>query len=177
LTTNEISLGTPAYVAPEIIRGDPYGAEVDIWSLGVVCYIMLCGCPPFQGESSKIFDQIKAGSYDFHEEQWSRVSPLAVDMVSRMLTVNQQERWTTEQLLIHPWITSSNTSPFPPSLDICLSHLKRFTARKKLKAVAQVVIVANRMKKFACQSSNGEAIRRYQRKQSVDQMNLPKIGA
>jgi calcium/calmodulin-dependent protein kinase I len=164
LTKNEISLGTPAYVAPEIIRGDPYGTEVDIWSLGVVCYIMLCGCPPFQEESSKIFDQIKAGSHDFHEEQWSRVSPSAVDFVSRMLTVNQQERWTTQQLLTHPWIISSSSVSILPSLDICLSHLKRFTARKKLRAVVQAVIVANRMKKLASHSSNGDAIRRYQQK-------------
>lgn len=166
LKEKEVSLGTPAYVAPEIIRGDPYRAEVDIWSLGVVCYIMLCGCPPFQEESSKIFDQIKTGSYDFHEEQWSRVSPSAVDMVSRMLTVNQQERWTTQQLLMHPWMISSSVTPLP-SLEICLSHLRRFTARRKLRAVAQVVIVANRMKKLASSSSNGEAIRRYQEKHTL----------
>lgn len=170
LTDNEVPLGTPAYVAPEIVRGDPYRTEVDIWSLGVVSYILLCGCPPFQEESSKIFDQIRAGSYDFHEDHWSRISPSAVDLVSRMLVVDQKERWTAKQLLSHPWILSYQSTL--PSLDGTLKHLRRYTARRKLRAVAQVVIVANRMKKF---TSGREELRRYQEKHANELHRLPTL--
>jgi serine/threonine protein kinase len=137
----------------------------------VVSYILLCGCPPFQEESSRIFDQIKGGCYDFHEEQWSRVSPSAVDFISRMLTLDQRDRWTAQQLLTHPWLCCSyqcmqSPSPTPPpTLDICLSQLKRFAALRKLKAIARVVVATNRMKKVLRSSSSErgtEALRRYQ---------------
>lgn len=89
-----------------------------------------------------------------------------------MLTVNQKERWTTHQLLVHPWIQLSFHGHSAPSLDICLNHLKRYTARKKLKALAQVVIMTNRMKKFMFSNSDGAAIRQYQeRKLSYDLTN------
>jgi serine/threonine protein kinase len=195
LEAREISLGTPAYVAPEIIRGDPYGVEVDIWSLGVVSYILLCGCPPFQEESSRIFDQIQAGAYDFHEEHWSRVSPSAVDFISRMLTVSQRDRWTAQHLLSHPWLCCSypehhqhmhphlhqhaTFAPPLPSLDICLAHLRRFTARRKLRAIAQVVVVTNRMRKVLRSSSSergSEALKRYQETHRAPDKSPPGAG-
>lgn len=124
---------------------------------------MFCGCPPFQeDQSSEIFTKIKTGSYDFHEDQWSRVSPSAVDFVSRMLTVNQTKRYSVDKLLGHPWILSSFGTGAEVSLDICVSHLRRYTARRKLKALAQVVVMTNRMKKYA--SSRSGSIRSHQEK-------------
>lgn len=80
-------------------------------------------------------------------------------MISRMLVVDQKQRWSAQQLLNHPWILSYESTL--PSLDSCLKHLRRYTARKKLRAVARVVMLANRMKKF---SSGREELRRYQEK-------------
>lgn len=97
--------GTPGYVAPEVLRGDPYGTEVDIWGLGVVMYILLCGYPPFHDDDQKkLFKKIKAGQYHFHEDYWKEVSLSAKDMVQKMICVDQQQRWTASQLLEHSWM-------------------------------------------------------------------------
>jgi serine/threonine protein kinase len=105
LSPNETAVGTPSYVAPEILRGDRYGAEVDVWSLGVICYVLLCGYPPFYDEHQKqMFAKIKKGKYDFDEKYWSNTSPEAIDMIQQMLCVDQSKRWTSAQLLDHPWM-------------------------------------------------------------------------
>lgn len=71
LTSDETACGTPGYVAPEILRGEKYGAEVDVWSLGVIFYILLAGYPPFYDEDQrKLFKKIKEGRYYFHDEYW-----------------------------------------------------------------------------------------------------------
>lgn len=106
LTAKEVSMGTPVYVAPEIIRGDPYSAEVDMWSFGVICYIMLCGCPPFMHEDTfELFELILTGKLTFQEEQWKEVSAAAIDFVRHLLVVDQTNRWTAAQMLSHQWIT------------------------------------------------------------------------
>ncbi len=105
LSPKETACGTPGYVAPEILRGDKYGAEVDVWSMGVICYVLLAGYPPFYDEDQKrLFKKIKEGRYHFHEDYWGNVSPEAIHMIQQMLCVDQSKRWTSEQLLSHPWI-------------------------------------------------------------------------
>jgi serine/threonine protein kinase len=94
-------------MAPEVIRKDPYGREVDIWSLGVTCYIVLGGYPPFSGEPLEaLFSIIKKGEYEFHEDFWGSVSPEAKDFIKSMLCMDQKTRWTAKQLLKHPWLLS-----------------------------------------------------------------------
>jgi serine/threonine protein kinase len=107
LKVNEVSMGTPVYVAPEIIRGSPYGTglplllcfllmvflEVDMWSFGVICYIILCGCPPFLDDSlSGLLDKIVVGQLTFAEEHWKEVSIEAIDFCRKMLCVDQCDR-------------------------------------------------------------------------------------
>ena len=81
------------YVAPEILLGEPYGTEVDIWSMGVICYVLLAGYPPFYDEDQKkLFKKIKEGKYHFHQDYWCNTSPDAMDMIKKMLCVNQVDR-------------------------------------------------------------------------------------
>ena len=146
LQVKEQACGTPGYVAPEILRGDRYGAEVDIWSMGVICYVLLAGYPPFYDEDQKkLFRKIKNGQYHFHEEYWKAISPEAIDLITKMLTVNQKQRWTAKMLLSHPWITASNELLAGRELDSTIKQLKRYNARRRLRAAADAVIAANRI--------------------------------
>uniref|UniRef100_A0A7S0I2N3 cGMP-dependent protein kinase n=1 Tax=Hanusia phi TaxID=3032 RepID=A0A7S0I2N3_9CRYP len=108
--------GTPAYVAPEVLsqEGDApegYDCKIDLWSLGVVVYVMLCGFPPFADENrALLFEQIKRGKYYFLSPYWDSVSDQAKDMVSKMIVVNPEERLDTTQCLNHPWIMNEDTA-------------------------------------------------------------------
>lgn len=100
--------GTPGYVAPEVLTYTGYGFEVDMWSLGVLLYIILCGFPPFYNENdSVLFAQIQAGQYEFISPYWDDISPEAKDLVSKLLVVDPKKRLTAEQALKHPWFSAS----------------------------------------------------------------------
>jgi len=149
LLPNETACGTPGYVAPEILRGDPYGAEVDIWSMGVIIYVLLAGYPPFYDEDQKkLFKKIKEGKYYFHDDYWSSVSPEAMDLIRKMLCVKQTERWTARQLLTHPWITMGEADLKSKDLSGVITQMKKFNARRRLKSAMDAVLLANRMKNF-----------------------------
>lgn len=88
--------GTPTYVSPEILKGEGYGVEVDVWAVGVIMYIMLCGFPPFRSpdrRQSELFDRIESGEFEFLEPYWDDVSDLAEDVISRVLVVDVRHRW------------------------------------------------------------------------------------
>lgn len=147
LAAKEIACGTPGYVAPEILRGDKYGSEVDIWSLGVICYVLLAGYPPFYDEDQKrLFKKIKEGRYHFHEDYWSNTSPEAIDLIRNMLVVDQKKRWTASQLLRHSWITLGDDKLATKDLTGSIQVMRKFNARRRLRAAADAIIVANRMK-------------------------------
>ncbi|KAJ0412562.1 hypothetical protein ATCC90586_006929 [Pythium insidiosum] len=108
--------GTPGYVAPEILEGQQYGKSVDIWSIGVITYILLCGYPPFHDDNhNALFKKIKRGKYQFDSPYWDHVSDDAKDLIGKMLVVNPTERWTATQLLEHKWVTGRENIAF--SLD------------------------------------------------------------
>ncbi|EAK88852.1 calcium/calmodulin dependent protein kinase with a kinas domain and 4 calmodulin-like EF hands [Cryptosporidium parvum Iowa II] len=97
--------GTPYYVAPEVLQGK-YDKQCDMWSLGVILYILLCGYPPFHGSNdSIILHKVQKGVYAFKEEDWKHVSFLAIDLIRKLLTYNPSERITARDALNHPWIT------------------------------------------------------------------------
>jgi calcium/calmodulin-dependent protein kinase I len=133
LTPKETACGTPGYVAPEILRGDGYGTEVDIWSMGVICYVLLAGYPPFYDEDQKkLFKKIKEGRYYFHDEYWSNTSPEAMDLIKMMLCVDQQKRWSADQLLQHQWITMGDDALLGKSLVDSIVTMRKFNARRRL---------------------------------------------
>ncbi|CAM9111855.1 unnamed protein product, partial [Ectocarpus fasciculatus] len=97
--------GTMHYVAPEILRNKPYGRPADMWSCGVIAYIMLGGYPPFYGENKRaLVDKIKLGAFKFHEKTWGNVSPLVKDLIRRLLVVKPENRLTAEEALRHEWM-------------------------------------------------------------------------
>ena len=102
-------MGTPYYIAPEVLNHD-YGIECDIWSCGVILYIMLCGYPPFNGSSDrKIMERIQRGKFVFPEEEWDKVSKEAKHLISQMLNIDPSQRPSADQLLQHPWFTKQET--------------------------------------------------------------------
>ncbi|KAG8468777.1 hypothetical protein KFE25_007295 [Diacronema lutheri] len=105
--------GTDYYVAPEVLRQAGYTHACDLWSLGVVLYILLSGCPPFyegNEEGISVQRKIVSGSYSFPDRYWSEVSAEAKDLVSRLLQVDPAQRYTVQQSLAHPWVTRQGVS-------------------------------------------------------------------
>mmetsp|Transcript_10371 Transcript_10371/g.20337 ORF Transcript_10371/g.20337 Transcript_10371/m.20337 type:complete len:389 (+) Transcript_10371:295-1461(+) len=100
-------VGTPIYVAPEVLQRNGYGKECDVWSAGVIMYILLCGCPPFNMDATvaQIYDQILKCDYDFPEEFWEGISDEAKDLVTKMLCMDVEKRITCHQCLEHPWVS------------------------------------------------------------------------
>jgi len=98
--------GTPSYVAPEVLTATGYDKEVDLWSIGVITYILLCGFPPFYNENiSKLFEEIMQADYDFPDEYWAHISDKAKDFVSKLLVSDPSRRLTAAEALQHPWIS------------------------------------------------------------------------
>ncbi|KAL8599830.1 hypothetical protein ACOMHN_027637 [Nucella lapillus] len=113
--------GTPTYVAPEILTEIGYGLEVDMWAVGVITYILLCGFPPFRSpdrNQTKLFELIKAGEYDFLSPYWDSVSHSAKDLVRRLLIVKKSKRHTAVDVLSHPWVVcgGGDTAQLPPGM-------------------------------------------------------------
>ena len=101
--------GSPSYVAPEVLRMENYGLPVDIWSCGVVFYILLCHFPPFYAENTrKLFQKIMKGNFDFPSPYWDDVSESAKDLISRMLVLNTDRRLQAEEMISHPWLQEVN---------------------------------------------------------------------
>jgi len=97
--------GTPYYVAPEVLQSKGYNKEVDMWSVGVIAYFLLCGFPPFMGNSLKeIIDLIVGGKYDFPSPYWDQVSLDAKEFISKLLVVDPSRRMTAEEALNHNWL-------------------------------------------------------------------------
>ncbi|KAG1709020.1 hypothetical protein DVH05_022651 [Phytophthora capsici] len=130
--------GTPGYVAPEILEGKPYGKTVDIWSIGVITYILLCGYPPFHDDNhNALFKKIKKGKFQFDSPYWDHVSDDAKDLISQMLVVDPEKRSTVDQLLSHRWVTGTEVATV--QLTSALEELRRFNARRKFKAAVSTV--------------------------------------
>mmetsp|Transcript_40554 Transcript_40554/g.35982 ORF Transcript_40554/g.35982 Transcript_40554/m.35982 type:complete len:139 (-) Transcript_40554:817-1233(-) len=104
--------GTIAFTAPEVFTQAEYTEAVDMWSLGVVLYTMLCGYQPFQAEYvNELIDVIKKGEFEFHSDPWDGISDLAKDLVKKCLEVNPKKRFTSSDALIHPWIINHGKLP------------------------------------------------------------------
>ncbi|KAL0338727.1 UNVERIFIED_CONTAM: Calcium-dependent protein kinase [Sesamum angustifolium] len=133
-------VGSPYYVAPEVLKKH-YGPECDIWSAGVIIYILLSGVPPFWDETEQgIFEQVLKGELDFVSEPWPSISDSAKDLVRKMLVRDPKKRPTAHQVLCHPWVQVNGEAPDKPLDSAVLSRLKQFSAMNKLKKIAIRVI-------------------------------------
>ncbi|XP_071264459.1 calcium/calmodulin-dependent protein kinase type II delta 2 chain isoform X1 [Salvelinus alpinus] len=137
--------GTPGYLSPEVLRKDPYGKPVDLWACGVILYILLVGYPPFWDEDQhRLYQQIKAGAYDFPSPEWDTVTPDAKDLINKMLTINPGKRITTAEALKHPWICQRSTVASMMHRQETVECLKKFNARRKLKGAILTTLLVTK---------------------------------
>lgn len=135
-------VGSAYYVAPEVLRRS-CGKEADVWSAGVILYILLSGVPPFWAETEKgIFNAVLKGEIDFQSDPWPFISNSAKDLIRKMLTQEPKKRITSAQVLEHPWLRLGEASDKPIDSAV-LSRMKQFRAMNKLKKLALKVIAEN----------------------------------
>ena len=141
--------GTPSYIAPEVLEcglyktGPPYGKQADMWSAGVICYVLLSGSPTFQAaKRDALFKLIVKAEYTFSGQLWDRISADAKDLISKLLVKNPKKRFTAEAALQHPWLKDSQPDTHLPNLQ---ARLSTFNAREKFKGAVFGVEAAHRM--------------------------------
>nr|XP_023875738.1 calcium-dependent protein kinase 29-like [Quercus suber]POE81996.1 calcium-dependent protein kinase 29 [Quercus suber] len=136
-------VGNAYYVAPEVLQRK-YGKEIDVWSAGVILYILLSGVPPFWGETQKaIFDAILGGKLDLQSSPWPSISASAKDLIKRMLTMNPTKRITAADALEHPWLKEDDDASDRPTNSAVLIRMKQFRTMSKMKKLALKVIAEN----------------------------------
>lgn len=123
-------LGTPYYIAPEVLKKS-YNEKCDIWSCGVILYILLSGTPPFNGSNDNaIMQKVKTGKYSMSGTEWDAISEDAKDLISKMLTYDPEKRPSAEACLQHKWIQDLNASNVDSTLvQGALSNLKSFKVK------------------------------------------------
>ncbi|KAL8140160.1 hypothetical protein V2J09_006181 [Rumex salicifolius] len=133
-------VGSPYYMAPEVLKRD-YGPEVDVWSAGVILYILLCGVPPFWAETEQgVAQAIIRSVIDFKRDPWPKVSDNAKDLVRRMLDPDPKKRLTAQGVLDHPWLVNAKKAPNVSLGETVKARLKQFSVMNKLKKKALRVI-------------------------------------
>lgn len=136
-------VGSAYYVAPEVLR-KCYGPEADIWSAGVILYILLTGVPPFWADNEQgIFEAILKGDIDYTCDPWPSISSSAKDLVNKLLQADPKQRLTAVEILKHPWIKEGGDATDQPMDVTVLSRMRRFIVMNKLKKVALKVVAEN----------------------------------
>jgi serine/threonine protein kinase len=138
--------GTPGYVAPEILEGIPYDQASDMWSVGVILYILLGGYPPFiENNQRELFRKIRKGEYEFHEEYWGTVSEGATELISSLLQVNPAKRLSARDALSNKWICEDDATLLDRDLGANLEEMKRFNAKRKFRGAVSTVMAVNKL--------------------------------
>ena len=161
--------GTPYYIAPEVLEGN-YDEKCDIWSCGVILYIMLCGYPPFDGESEEeILDKVKKGSFEFPKEEWKNISKDAIDLIEKMLTFESNKRISALECLRHNWFIKNKNKGISDKKTAknIISNMKKFKRGKKLEQ-ASIAFIVNQLiskderkeliKQFQDWDTNGDGV-------------------
>ena len=149
-----LNVGTPLYIAPEIINNKKYDGKCDLWSCGVIMYMMLSGQPPFKGENDEeIYQAIKNGKYNFDDEKWDTISNDAKDLIKNLLIKDPDKRYSAEKALNHPWIVKHRRNKIidKKKLNEVVYNLKNYSAKLKLQQLTLAYIVHNLIPKEDCE--------------------------
>lgn len=148
--------GTPGYVAPEVLRRKPYGKAVDVWSIGVIAYILLCGYPPFYHENdSELFKQIMKGEYEFDSPYWDNISDSAKGFIRHLMDLDPRKRYSCRDAIQHAWI-SGDVAPEVNIHESVSTQIKKNAAKLKWKKAALVARVI-RVMQISAQEQEGVA--------------------
>ncbi|KAM9259429.1 peripheral plasma membrane protein CASK isoform 2-T2 [Cariama cristata] len=141
-------VGTPHFMAPEVVKREPYGKPVDVWGCGVILFILLSGCLPFYGTKERLFEGIIKGKYKMNPRQWSHISESAKDLVRRMLMLDPAERITVYEALNHPWLKERDRYAYKIHLPETVEQLRKFNARRKLKGAVLAAVSSHKFNSF-----------------------------
>jgi len=143
--------GTPGYVAPEVLAQKPYGKAVDVWSIGVISYILLCGYPPFYDENdANLFAQILKGEFEFDSPYWDDISEEAKDFIRSLMCVNVENRLTCHNALEHCWITGKQSER---NIHATVSEqLKKNFAKSRWRQLMHAIVMVHKMQRMALSS-------------------------
>ncbi|KAL7631844.1 UNVERIFIED_CONTAM: hypothetical protein RMT77_017854 [Armadillidium vulgare] len=146
--------GTPGYVAPEVLAQRPYGKAVDVWSIGVIAYILLCGYPPFYDENdANLFAQILKGEFEFDSPYWDEISDSAKDFIRQLMCVDVEKRYTCKQALAHPWISGNAASDRNIHSSVSEQLRKNF-AKSRWRQAYHATSVIRQMRRLALVSNS-----------------------
>uniref|UniRef100_A0A8C8DQZ8 Death-associated protein kinase 1 n=1 Tax=Oryzias sinensis TaxID=183150 RepID=A0A8C8DQZ8_9TELE len=149
--------GTPEFVAPEVVNYEPLGLEADMWSVGVITYILLSGASPFLGDNKQeTLGNVSAVDFTFDEEFFSSTSALAKDFISRLLVKDPKKRMTIQDSLQHPWIKPKDTQQALSRKEsaVNMEKFKKFAARRKWKQSVRLISLCNRLSRSFLSRSN-----------------------
>ncbi|XP_073767669.1 peripheral plasma membrane protein CASK isoform X36 [Danio rerio] len=141
-------VGTPHFMAPEVVKREPYGKPVDVWGCGVILFILLSGCLPFYGTKERLFEAIIKGKYKMNPRQWGHISESAKDLVRRMLMLDPAERITVYEALNHPWLKERDRYAYKIHLPETVEQLRKFNARRKLKGAVLAAVSSHKFNSF-----------------------------
>ncbi len=133
-------VGSAYYVAPEVLNYN-YSNEADVWSAGVILYILLAGVPPFWGQSEDaIFEEVLKGKYDLRSDPWDKISEGAKGVVRMMLVSDPKQRATAQEVLNHPWVREDGDASDEPLEDVVLSRMRKFAGMNKFKKMGMLAV-------------------------------------
>lgn len=140
-----VLFGTPEFMAPEVVQYEPIHFATDMWSIGVICYVLLSGLSPFMGDDdTETLGNVIRGRYSFDFSEFDHVSTDARDIISRLLVTDKRKRLTATQCLKHPWLKRISRQP-SPTLQQTKMQLKRYVYRRRWKKVIHAVVSLKRM--------------------------------
>ncbi|XP_040918082.1 myosin light chain kinase, smooth muscle isoform X1 [Toxotes jaculatrix] len=155
-TPLKVMHGTPEFVAPEVINYEPVCLATDMWSIGVICYILLSGESPFQGNSdAETLALVTAAQWEFDEDSFDEITDEAKSFISSLLNKDTRQRMSCKEALAHPWMAASDSEDLATTKSLSKEKMKRFLARQKWKKAGKAMLALKRMALLSKSDSSG----------------------
>ncbi|CAO3576412.1 unnamed protein product [Absidia cylindrospora] len=165
--------GTPGYVAPEVLLQKGHGRPVDLWSVGVITFVLLCGYTPFYGEDqAALFESIMSGKYEFDEEYWGDISDSAKNMIDNLLAFDPEKRITATDALQHPWITNEEEEQALGKTNLA-PGVRKGMHSNRLKSVVTAMTLLNHWKHDDLSISSDSDSEMEQTAAQINDLNVP----